>query len=471
MSTGYNQSSNRPQYAYRGRGFRGRGTGYYNPRQPFSTPSANPSTPSRDFTEGLLEDVVATIQVPGPGTTTSKTLGAEITDMKCIGSYSWLKDNTTEAEESNRSIIVPGSPPEWINKPTPYNVPPDTAERFIDQNGFRLPTAPLLPLIAAVDFYQATENGTVFDWSSVDIVTDRNGLRKLFRWIKAKESLSKGLQNAAVAQPFQPWKPNKDWRIDLQLAGEKTVLFSRWEQNTKELPGLPVTTYGLSFERATTKEGKGCEGTEGHHRIVQYDFGGLNIVVRFEVDAFISSAPRSKTTTTSQASTDQTFDDMLSAMSKTSITPQNEEIQTVSDGETSLKIWKAGNMSPTNSIVELATISKKRFDQSAYDWEEVAVQMLISGTPQLYLGIHDRGRFQEVKQKSFSESVELQRAEENVKSALIKLRRVLEDIKKLAVENGEDGRLSLVCTDGELKVYKRKSDDSCLPADFLDEFL
>lgn len=77
----------------------------------------------------------------------------------------------------------------------------------------------------------------------------------------------------------------RGFRIDAQLAGSGTVLLSRWETRTRE-QGLP-TSYGFNFEEASTTPAAGCEGSTSHHRIVKYNFGGLSMIVRFEVDAFI----------------------------------------------------------------------------------------------------------------------------------------------------------------------------------------
>jgi hypothetical protein len=90
-----------------------------------------------------------------------------------------------------------------------------------------------------------------FDWSTIDFVTDRNGLRKLLRWI-------------GTPHP-------KEFRIDTQLAGKRTVLLNRWEKRTREsLEGRKYSTYGFSFEKASTKPAPNCEESTGYHRIVKY---------------------------------------------------------------------------------------------------------------------------------------------------------------------------------------------------------
>ncbi len=102
---------------------------------------------------------------------------------------------------------------------------------------------PLLPLFAAVD---ANEDADTFDWSAIDVVTDRNGLRRLLRWI------SGGTE--------------KNFRIDLQLAGKKTMLMVRWEKEATS-PFLGYT-YGHNYFNGAAK--KPHEESTSHHRIISY---------------------------------------------------------------------------------------------------------------------------------------------------------------------------------------------------------
>ena len=106
---------------------------------------------------------------------------------------------------------------------------------------------PLVPLVRAVDMNTDVQGAGAFNWSSVDIITDRNNLRKLVRWASSSSK-----------QVF---------RIDTQLAGEGTVLFNRWNERDKARGGF---SYGFNFEKSSTSPAKGCDGTSSHHRIVKY---------------------------------------------------------------------------------------------------------------------------------------------------------------------------------------------------------
>jgi len=150
------------------------------------------------------------------------------------------------------AVLSTGSPPIWAEQPTPLTVTRDSGGDFIDQNGHRMNRRfTLLPLIKAVQTTTTTTRKKVpsrFDWSSVDFVADRNGLRKLVAWANNKSDY---------------------WRIDTQLAGEKTVLMNGWPPVTKQTSGRSQS-YGFNFEKACTHPAPGCESGTGHHRIVAY---------------------------------------------------------------------------------------------------------------------------------------------------------------------------------------------------------
>jgi hypothetical protein len=129
----------------------------------------------------------------------------------------------------------------------PFTVEANAGISFVHENDFRMPSAPLLPLFKSVDHVAMHDDQANIDWSSIDFVTDRNGLRKLLRWIN----------NTATTE----------FRIDMQLAGQRTVLFNRWEKRTRE---VPQWAYGLNFHKESTTPAPGCKLGSGHHRVITY---------------------------------------------------------------------------------------------------------------------------------------------------------------------------------------------------------
>ena len=71
-------------------------------------------------------------------------------------------------------------------------------------------------------------------WPSVDVVTDRNGLRKHLRWLNPS-----------------PGRQVRDFRIDVQFVGTRTLVLGSWECSSREPP--TKCTYGIGFENALTR--------------------------------------------------------------------------------------------------------------------------------------------------------------------------------------------------------------------------
>lgn len=95
-----------------------------------------------------------------------------ITDVKHLASYNWI-------EASAPTIAVPGSPARWSAPQAPRHVKKDSGLVYIAQNADRHPDSPLEPLFRSLYIEQPS-----FDINSIDVVTDRNNIRKLLSFIK-----------------------------------------------------------------------------------------------------------------------------------------------------------------------------------------------------------------------------------------------------------------------------------------------
>ncbi|KAJ6538007.1 hypothetical protein B0H19DRAFT_1213651 [Mycena capillaripes] len=407
---------------------RGRGSSRFTNSAP-----STPLPPDRDIMEGLRPTPLQNLVVP---TIPASAKVVTITGLESIGSYNWTN-------APSPTIIVPGSPPAWQNKATPYQVPADTGVFFADQNGFRMPSAALLPLIIAVDkSHEASGNPAAFDWydEKIDFVTDRSVLRKLMRWTGPGSE--------------------KEFRIDTQLAGH-TVLLNRWETRTwVKYSGF---TYGFNFEKASTDPALGCEESTGHHRVVKYDLNGLKMVVRFEVDAYIPTAAKSSAARGKVAS----IDDLADSLAGINIASRSSAARLAPNSSHGLIVIEGGAVVPHSSLVELTTRTERR--EAEFDWNGAYPQLFFSQLPYHFLAIHDRGHFVAVKKRKLA-STELQAIERQVQPNLKRLRAALDVIKDLVVEYGQRGRLTLVFRGGSLQVFERTSSASCLPKEVMARF-
>lgn len=137
---------------------------------------------------------------------------------------------------------------------------------YVAQNAARHPDSPLEPLFRALYITNSS-----FDIRSVDIVTDRNNIRKLLSFINP--SLSKG-----GLEPFA---------ISVEIAGN-TAISCREEVVTHEIVGPnDFRSFGHEFEKVYTTEQ--VSDSTGHHRIISYHFYGLKFLVRRETDGYVGN--------------------------------------------------------------------------------------------------------------------------------------------------------------------------------------
>ncbi|KAK3301719.1 uncharacterized protein B0T15DRAFT_441815 [Chaetomium strumarium] len=267
----------------------------------------------------------------------------KITGVQHLASYNWL-------ERPAATISVPGGPPRWSPPSHAPKLTPDAGTVYIDQNAARNPRSPLEPLFLAL----YTEHPD-FNIGDVDLVTDRNNIRKLLRFVQGSST-----------DPFQ---------IRVEVAGKKTALFTRVEERTTEtIQGF--RGYGHSFEKAYTK---GQSDSAGHHRIVSYAFGGLRCIVRHEVDGYVHDK---------KAAVD-VADDLGDAMKKLAISKPGVAIKYPG----MLSIEEQGNAVDLSTTLEIKTRASHR----ALDMADVSPQLWISQTPRLVVGYHRRGVFDDVR--------------------------------------------------------------------------
>lgn len=189
---------------------------------------------------------------------------ASITDVRHLSSYNWIEANSP-------TIAVPGSPPLWAALQGPRTLKKDSGLIYIAQNAARHPDSPLEPLFRAL--YIANPS---FDIGSIDVVTDRNNIRKLLSFINPG-SARNGLE------PFT---------INIEVV-KNTAIFSRTETATHEFVGVhEFKGFGHEFEKSYTTSQ--ISDSTGHHRIISYRFSDLNLIVRHETDGYVDAGTKTK---------------------------------------------------------------------------------------------------------------------------------------------------------------------------------
>lgn len=179
--------------------------------------------------------------------------------MKHLASNNWIEDPTP-------TIAVPGIPALWF-PPNPdkprrqHRVKQDSGLIYKDRNAYCHPDSPLEPLFRSLYIEQP-----LFDISSIDIVTDRNNIRKL---------LSSILPTLAKGRP-------RRFMIKVELAAQ-TAIFCRDEITALET--IPPHEFRGEFEKKYTLNQ--IRKSTSHHLMVSYRLGGLSFLVRHETDGFV----------------------------------------------------------------------------------------------------------------------------------------------------------------------------------------
>lgn len=359
---------------------------------------------------------------------------ASIENAYTVSSYSWLPPTN-----DTPTIAVPGSPRIWNNSPS--RVKQDSGTVYVDQNTARTSTpgtnlSPLSPLFAAIDALHGPRGimsrpgasdvlSGNFDYKSLDLITDRNNLRKLLRWVNGSSDR---------------------FRIDVECGENGTVVFTRREdRHTVHANG----GLGHQYEKASTRPVRRLEHATGYHHIVSQRMGGIQVLLRFEVDACIDDPTNDITNAFSNMSvkpapsTSTNREEFLKSLNKTPGTnpfastfrprgnteskpwskndethswrtgrplapgdaprppvpssrprppPQSSAKQTYPTDRSRIHVIRIGppHSISSSSLIEIKTCSTRRGPK----WNENYGQIYLSQTPHLYLAMHTEGEFQ-----------------------------------------------------------------------------
>ncbi|QBZ56797.1 hypothetical protein PoMZ_01713 [Pyricularia oryzae] len=149
---------------------------------------------------------------------------ARITEFSYLALYNWI-------ERPTPTIAVPGNPAEWLPPTGPTRLKKDTGYFYTAQNLARRPESPLEPLFRAMLLTDPSVN-----LRSIDVVTDRNNIRKLLSFVEPRNG-----KNGA-----------EDFVINIEIVG-KTALFSREEKEARRyIAPNEFRGHGHEFEEVYT---------------------------------------------------------------------------------------------------------------------------------------------------------------------------------------------------------------------------
>ncbi|KAK4497029.1 hypothetical protein PRZ48_011478 [Zasmidium cellare] len=325
---------------------------------------------------------------------------ARITGVKHLASYSWI-------DASTPTIAVPGSPPVWSEIKEPRRVPKDSGLVYIDHNAGRHPDHPLEPLFRALEI----ENPD-FDLRAVDIISDPRNFKRLMSFV----------------DPTTATRGPKPWTMHVELAG-RTVMFRRVERAATEVIGRNgFRDHGLEYEKAVTKHE--IAGSTSHHRIINYRFHDLNLIIRHQADGYVQAL-----NVTMRNGMDG---DVQPTTNRGDKTPARQEKWSLSGLLFGTPPWKSipgskmkfirtGEEVPLSSTLEIKT----RASHTPIEFEEIALQSWISQTPNLVRAYHKKGKFHVAKVEDVTAGVKKweEGNQERLKMLAVLMRRIVDVVK------------------------------------------
>ena len=103
----------------------------------------------------------------------------------------------------------------------------------------------------------------------------------------ADDSVTADRNNLRVLLEFVQGKANGPFRLDLYTIFNTLIIVRNeakwWKHSNGE-------SYGCNFEAFFTKPATGMEDATSHYRAIRYSMGPLNVVCRFEADAYDDGA-------------------------------------------------------------------------------------------------------------------------------------------------------------------------------------
>ncbi|KAH7141427.1 hypothetical protein B0J13DRAFT_59208 [Dactylonectria estremocensis] len=373
-------------------------------RAPVST---SPTHPLGEVIETISKDSLAD----------SKKIGrAEISGTKLIASYNWIADSAPK-------IMIPGKPPRYTPPRHPPKLSWDAGDYYRDRNAASYPKHPLEPAVVSIMKMNPEP-------MPVNIVACSSTIGNLLRFSRGEEDI----------RPF---------RILVEVIGDAVHLVRR-ENSPKEL--IPdVKGFGHTFPEAYTTWDGDARRSTSHQRIVKYNFGGLDMMVRFEGDGFVASPdikqPK-RPSAAAPAGNAALLDLANLGLEKTFTRPKTEDTQ--------LKVVEGGQTVPQDAIFDLKTRSANiRNCQPNRDTiGEQLHRLWVCQIERFILAYHEKSVFNDIRIKDVKARV---KDWETVNQPCLKSLAALLHLIIDRARNSVDGKLEIVSSAKDLQIRKQAS--------------
>lgn len=325
----------------------------------------------------------------------------------------------TYLENQQRIDKRAGKPPRWTPLSEPRKLPLDASECPRDRNGWHCPTHPFEATALSVLHTQPEPPK-----SPLDIVCSSSTLGYL-------------ISLCVDGNDF------RGFRALVEVVGGVVHIFRRDNTPAEMIQG--VKGYGHTFPEAYTSWDAGTEGSTSHQRVVKYNLGGLNILLRGEVDGYLSGAANPAPPHRKETSLDELADGLASS----SLSPKMTD-----KSASTVAIKTAGSLVPQSSLFDLKTRSVLRKDDDILSQQ--IPRLWRFQIPNFILAFHERGTFHDISVQNVQDRIDTWECEnaEGIGLLVVLLRRIID-----VVTRSPEGKVETrAAVDSEIEVRSQLPD-------------
>ncbi|KAM3507036.1 hypothetical protein MY10362_002027 [Beauveria mimosiformis] len=307
-------------------------------------------------------------------------------------------------------------PPRWTPLDRPRTLKQDAGIYYRDRNAAHYPDNPLEPTVEAI----MKMNPPVDDAMTVrniDIFGCASTVGELLRFVRGTQGT---------------------FRILVERLG-KTVHLIRREKSPLETFSN-IHGYGHTFPESYTTWDTCSRGSSSHQRVVQFQFGGLGCLVRFEGDGYLpgKAGERVKKEALLGRQELNTPEDLAALLFISGTVPRSSK--------SPLKISEAGCLVPQGAVFDLKTRSIKRKDDEDAIIADELPRLWIRQISTLIIAYHTYGTFRDIQIRDVR--AEVAEWEETNREALACFAKLLKRIVDISSEL-QDGRMEITCKEGD----------------------
>ncbi|KAJ5039026.1 uncharacterized protein L3040_006698 [Drepanopeziza brunnea f. sp. 'multigermtubi'] len=183
---------------------------------------------------------------------------------------------------------------------------------------------------------------------------------------------------------------DKPFRFDAMLVGETAFFVRRESSPTLLIPDL--NGFGQTFPEIYTAWDSDVRNSCSHQRIIQYDLGGLQILIRTETDAYVKKSTKKAVSSPAHPVRSPSLDSTLAgiAVDRPDPSPTQE-----------LEIKMQGTVVPQEQIFDIKTRNKRR----EYNMDEILPRLWMNQTSKFLIAYHEFGLFDKPEVVSVKEDV------------------------------------------------------------------